>query len=130
MQDGAPPHIGHWVQHILWLFFFSDGRIIGRAFPMAWPQKLPDLNSCDFWLWSYLKNVVYQLLKDNKKLFFVSVYKCVFIYYALCLKYQIFIFFLYFPPCTLRVMGVLNTSRFVFYAHIVHSKPAQCLIRW
>lgn len=59
MQDGAPPHIGRQVQRLL-REHFSDSRIISRAFPTAWPPRSPDLNPCDFWLWGFLKSVVYQ----------------------------------------------------------------------
>ncbi|KAJ4437726.1 hypothetical protein ANN_17871 [Periplaneta americana] len=29
-------------------------------FPDEWPSRSPDLNPCDFWLWGYLKDRVYQ----------------------------------------------------------------------
>ncbi|GBM75493.1 hypothetical protein AVEN_183809-1 [Araneus ventricosus] len=58
MQDGAPPHIATPVKQLLNLHFGID-RIISRHFPTAWPPRSPDLNPCDFWLWSYLKDVVY-----------------------------------------------------------------------
>ncbi|GFU50783.1 uncharacterized protein TNCV_2494891 [Trichonephila clavipes] len=35
-------------------------RVVSRAFPTAWPPRSPDLNPCDFWLWGYLKNLVYR----------------------------------------------------------------------
>lgn len=57
-QDGAPPHIGRdvtaYLRHV-----FGD-RIISRGFPDAWPPRSPDLAPCDFWLWGYLKSIVYQ----------------------------------------------------------------------
>ena len=59
MQDGAPPHIGRRVKDVLHQHF-TDDRVISRAFPMNWPPRSPDLNPCDFWLWGYLKSVVYQ----------------------------------------------------------------------
>ncbi|GBM09960.1 hypothetical protein AVEN_18367-1 [Araneus ventricosus] len=34
-------------------------RIISRHFLTTWPSRSPDLNPCDFWLWGYLKDVVY-----------------------------------------------------------------------
>ncbi|GFW58546.1 uncharacterized protein TNCV_718461 [Trichonephila clavipes] len=34
--------------------------VINRAFPTAWSPRSPDLNPCDFWLWGYLKNLVYR----------------------------------------------------------------------
>ncbi|GBL82021.1 hypothetical protein AVEN_50595-1 [Araneus ventricosus] len=33
--------------------------IISHNFPTAWRPRSPDLNNCDFWLWGYLKDVVY-----------------------------------------------------------------------
>jgi hypothetical protein len=59
MQDGAPPHIGLCVQQFLRQHFTND-RVICYAFPTAWPSRSPDLNPCDFWLWGYLKNLVYR----------------------------------------------------------------------
>ncbi|GBN95482.1 hypothetical protein AVEN_183246-1 [Araneus ventricosus] len=38
---------------------FGNDRIICRHFPTAWTPRSPDLNPCDFWLWGYLKDVVY-----------------------------------------------------------------------
>ena len=58
-QDGAPPHIGRQVQCLL-RETFTDERIISRSFPNPWPARFPDLNPCDFWLWRYLKDRVYQ----------------------------------------------------------------------
>ncbi|GBM38221.1 hypothetical protein AVEN_8282-1 [Araneus ventricosus] len=58
MQDGTPPHIATPVKQLLNLHFGND-RIISRHFPTAWPPRSPDLNPCDFWLWGYLKDVVY-----------------------------------------------------------------------
>ncbi|GFX12675.1 uncharacterized protein TNCV_3157961 [Trichonephila clavipes] len=59
MQDGAPPHIGLCEQQFLRQHFNND-RVISRAFPTAWPPRSPDLKPCDFWLWEYLKNLVYR----------------------------------------------------------------------
>ncbi|GBN07018.1 hypothetical protein AVEN_253766-1 [Araneus ventricosus] len=58
MQDGAPPHIATPVKQLLNLHF-GNGRIISRHFPTARPPQSPDLNPCDFWLWSYLKSIAY-----------------------------------------------------------------------
>ncbi|GFX07036.1 uncharacterized protein TNCV_1556391 [Trichonephila clavipes] len=59
MQDGAPPHIGLCVQQFFRQYFTND-RVISRAFPTALPPRSPDLNPCDCWLWGYLKNLVYR----------------------------------------------------------------------
>ncbi|GBM06734.1 hypothetical protein AVEN_62983-1 [Araneus ventricosus] len=58
MQDSAPPHIATPVKQLLNLHFGND-RIISRHFPTAWPPRSSDLDCCDFWLWDYLKDVVY-----------------------------------------------------------------------
>jgi hypothetical protein len=58
MQDGAPPHIAKPVMQLL-KRHFGNNRLISRHCPTAWPPRSPDLNPCDFWLWGYLKNVVY-----------------------------------------------------------------------
>ncbi|GBO01369.1 hypothetical protein AVEN_275664-1 [Araneus ventricosus] len=58
MQVGASQHIAIPVKQLLNLHFGND-RIISRHFPTTWPPWSPDLNPCDFWLWGYLKNVVY-----------------------------------------------------------------------
>lgn len=59
MQDGAPPHIANVVTRLL-RNTFGENRIISRSFQNAWPPRSPDLNPCDFWLWGYLKDRVYQ----------------------------------------------------------------------
>ncbi|GBN43390.1 hypothetical protein AVEN_138006-1 [Araneus ventricosus] len=64
MQDGAPPHIATPVKQLLNLHFGND-RIISRHFLTVWPPRSPDLNPCDFWLWGYVKDVVYGLPIPN-----------------------------------------------------------------
>ena len=32
---------------------------IGRCGPIAWPPRSPDLSPLDFFLWGYIKNIVY-----------------------------------------------------------------------
>ncbi|GBM27933.1 hypothetical protein AVEN_146156-1 [Araneus ventricosus] len=54
MQDGALPQITTPVN-----MYFGNYRIINRRSSTAWPPGSPDLNPCDFWLWGYLKDVVY-----------------------------------------------------------------------
>ncbi|GBM60328.1 hypothetical protein AVEN_108114-1 [Araneus ventricosus] len=58
MQDGIPPHIATQVKQLLNLHFGND-RIINCHFPTSWPTRSTGLNPCDFWLWGYLKDVVY-----------------------------------------------------------------------
>ena len=56
--DGAAPHYAVIVRNYLNVLF--PNRWIGRGGPVAWPARSPDLTSPDFYLWGYLKNVVYQ----------------------------------------------------------------------
>ncbi|GBL84849.1 hypothetical protein AVEN_93874-1 [Araneus ventricosus] len=56
MQDEAPSHIATPVKQLLNLHF-GNYRIISLHFPTAWRPRSPD--PCDFWLWGYLKDIVY-----------------------------------------------------------------------
>ena len=56
--DGAAPHYALIVRNYLNDLF--PNRWIRRGGPVAWPARSPDLTSPDFYLWGYLKNVVYQ----------------------------------------------------------------------
>lgn len=58
MQDGAPPHIYTPVKELL-TKTFSAQRVISRNFPQPWPSRSPDINPCDFYLWSHMKQIVY-----------------------------------------------------------------------
>lgn len=57
-QDGAPPHYARSVRN------FLDERFpqkwIGRGGPVLWPPRSPDLTSPDFFLWGYVKDVVFR----------------------------------------------------------------------
>ena len=57
MQDGAPPHYRTDVRE--WLDTHFPNRWLGRAGPMEWPARSPDLTPCDFFLWGYTKEKVY-----------------------------------------------------------------------
>ena len=57
-QDGAGPHYALLVRE--WLDGKFPGRWIGRRGPFDWPARSPDLTPCDFFLWGYLKDLVYQ----------------------------------------------------------------------
>jgi hypothetical protein len=41
------------------------GRWIGRCGPIAWLLRSPDLTPLDFFLWGYVKNIVYQIKLNN-----------------------------------------------------------------
>ena len=58
IQDGAPPYIS--CQVFLLRETFTDECIVSGRFPNPWPARSPDLNPCDFWLWRYLKDHVFQ----------------------------------------------------------------------
>ena len=59
MQGGAPPRIAHEVTRLL-RNTFGENRIISQSFQNVWPPRSPDFNPCDFWLWGYLKDSIYQ----------------------------------------------------------------------
>lgn len=56
MHDGAPPHFSRAVHNFLNATY---PRWIGRGGPKAWPPRSPDLNPLDFFLWGYMKSLVY-----------------------------------------------------------------------
>ena len=56
-QDGAPPHYLGEVREYLNTRF--PGRWIGRAAPIAWPPRSPDLTPMDFFLWGFVKDRVF-----------------------------------------------------------------------
>ena len=58
MQDGALLHVAKSVMQLLKRHFGSD-TIISLHFHTARPSRSSNLNACDFWLWSYLKNICY-----------------------------------------------------------------------
>lgn len=62
-QDGAPPHSTRRITE--WLNENFPNRWIGRFGPVSWPPRSPDLTSCDFFLWGYMKNLVYSEPIDN-----------------------------------------------------------------
>lgn len=56
-QDGAPPHWALIVREFLDTHF--PGRWVGRGGPIQWPPRSPDLTPLDFFLWGYVKDIVY-----------------------------------------------------------------------
>jgi hypothetical protein len=64
MQDGAPLHFARQVR--TWLNENFEDRWMGRNSPnMPWPSRLPDLSPMDFFLWGYIKSLVYTSTIDN-----------------------------------------------------------------
>ena len=57
-QDGAPPHWGKKVREFLDQKF--SNRWIGRDGPIFWPPRSPDITPLDFFLWGYVKDIVYR----------------------------------------------------------------------
>lgn len=57
-QDGAPPHFSLIVRNYLNVLF--PRRWIGRSGHVPWPPRSPDLTPLDFYLWGYIKDVVYK----------------------------------------------------------------------
>jgi hypothetical protein len=57
LHDGAPAHFSRNVREIL------DNQYpqpwIGRAGQHHWPARSPDLNPLDFFLWGYLKSIIF-----------------------------------------------------------------------
>jgi inhibitor of nuclear factor kappa-B kinase subunit alpha len=79
MQDGATAHTSNTVLEYLHEIF--GDKVISRRYPevndcgQSWPAHSPDLNPCDYFLWGFLKSVVYRpkpvdtdmLLKNIKR---------------------------------------------------------------
>ncbi|XP_018573715.1 putative mediator of RNA polymerase II transcription subunit 12 [Anoplophora glabripennis] len=62
-QDGAPPQFERRVRAYLDQNFL--GRWIGRRGAIEWPARSPDLSPNDFFLWGYLKSVVFASQPEN-----------------------------------------------------------------
>lgn len=59
-QDGAPSHTAGITQE--WGVAKFGTKFINKG---MWPPRSPDLNPCDYFLWGYLKSVVYNPLPRN-----------------------------------------------------------------
>ena len=57
-HDGASPHWGLHVREFLNETF--PNRWIGRDGPIPWPSRSPDITPLDFFLWGYVKDIVYK----------------------------------------------------------------------
>ena len=57
-QDDAPPHWGLQVRQFLNVAF--PERWIGRDGPILWPLRSPNITPLDFFLWGYVKDIVYR----------------------------------------------------------------------
>lgn len=56
-QDGCPAHYSILARTVLNAMF--NDKWIGRGGPVNWPPRSPDLTCLDFFLWGYLKEIVY-----------------------------------------------------------------------
>jgi hypothetical protein len=57
-HDGAPAHFAVAVRQFLDARY--PNRWIGRAGPIAWPPRSPDMTPLDFYLWGHVKSLVYE----------------------------------------------------------------------
>lgn len=64
-QDGAAPHYAIIVRDFPNEIF--QEQWIGRGGPVEWPPRSPDLTSPDFYLWGYLREVVYRTRPTTRK---------------------------------------------------------------
>ncbi len=62
-HDGAPPHFSNDVRQ--WLNE-NYPTWIGRGGTVAWPPRSPDLNPMDFYVWGYMKSLVYKTVVPNE----------------------------------------------------------------
>lgn len=63
-HDGAPPHFSRAVRSYLDTEF--GDRWIGRAGPINWPARSPDLTPLDFFLWGTVKQQVFKTVCDTE----------------------------------------------------------------
>ena len=63
-HDGAPPHYTIRVRKFLNESF--PNRWLGRGGPVAWPPRSPDLTPLDYYLWGYMKTLVYETKVDSR----------------------------------------------------------------
>ena len=59
-QDGATPHTTNIVQN--WLSEKFSTKLVDKK---MWPPRSSDMNPCDYFLWGYLKSVVYNPLSKT-----------------------------------------------------------------
>ncbi|GBN11579.1 hypothetical protein AVEN_178254-1 [Araneus ventricosus] len=66
-RNGAPPHWSLEVRKVLNEKF--PRRWIGRGGPIPWPPRSPDITPLDFFVWIYMKNIVYQSpIRDTEEI--------------------------------------------------------------
>ncbi|GBN90374.1 hypothetical protein AVEN_197162-1 [Araneus ventricosus] len=62
-HDGAPAHYSIDVR--LHLNATYGQQWIRRGGPVLWPARSPDLNCLDYFLWEYVKSLVYETLVNS-----------------------------------------------------------------
>ena len=55
---GVPPHYGESVTQYLNIKF--PNKWVGSGGPISWPLRYPDLSHSDYFVWNYLKEIMYQ----------------------------------------------------------------------
>ncbi|GFW23133.1 uncharacterized protein TNCV_3802331 [Trichonephila clavipes] len=70
-HDGAPAHFSADVRSALDTAY--PGRWIGRGGPVNWPAHSPDLSCLDFFLWGYMKSLVYVSPVDSNEALFARI---------------------------------------------------------
>lgn len=62
-HDGAPPHNARQVTNFLNQEFLNNW--VGNTGPHLWPPRSPDLTVLDFFVWGFIKNIVYSTASQN-----------------------------------------------------------------
>jgi hypothetical protein len=74
MQDGAPAHRANATLALLETHF--GDRIISLGAEVEWPPRSPDLTPCDFFLWGFLKQLVYRKRFETIEELKVEITRC------------------------------------------------------
>ena len=57
-QDGAPPHTARMARE--WVLRQFEGRVLSLRTRHEYPARSPDLTVLDYFLWGYLKHLVFK----------------------------------------------------------------------
>ena len=63
-QDGAPCHTSNATMHYLRGQF--PGKLMSKHGDWPWPPRSPDLAICDFFLWGYLKQQIWNVPHEQQ----------------------------------------------------------------
>lgn len=64
-HDGAPAHFDGGARNVLNRRFGE--KWIGRGGPQIWPPRSPDLNPIDFFVWGFMKSLVYETIVETEE---------------------------------------------------------------